>query len=413
MNADNHAMTVANDAALAQMITQATRRLIIVVPGMSNALAAVLADTWRRLGPENVSITLDIDAEVCRLGYGEIDAVNLLSKAAAELQTVLHTHAGLRIGVIIADDETLIFAPTPLHIEAQPTADHRAPVKPNAIRVGLPPADLERDLGAGPDGVAEKTIGLDASDQRRITQVQADLDAAPAQPFNISRLLRVYTARLVFVELRLIGCKLDRRTIDVPPDLVGLVDMKMRQLLKSKFRLVDAGETGVWGSELSRIKEFIVDRFLVHIPGFGFVLPLREKSSFKLAVKILRKMLERARHRKCEALQATINRRIELMVNALLPAVTKHRPERWPSGLSAPDAATLLRNDLTQRAGTAHQLLGEARVELRYKGVTYETLNDPAFIRAVRKAIPGMRILHDEMQAAPAARKTQFPGDGA
>ena len=47
-------------------------------------------------------------------------------------------------------------------------------------------------------------------------------------------------------------------------------------------------------------------------------------------------------------------------------------------------------------------MLEDARVELRYKGVTYETLNDPTFIAAVKRAMPDLTVLHDEQDAAPA-----------
>lgn len=404
MSASKHAMTVANDVTLAELVGRAERRLIIVAPGLSLPLAEIVAERWRLLGTDAVSITLDVDPEVCRLGYGDIEAVELLSREAAALHTTLNTHAGVRIGVVIADDETLIYAPTPLHIEAGPKVDGTKPVKPNAIRVGLPPADLERDLGAGPEGLKEQTIGLDTADRAQIQEVKADLDARPPQPFDVSRRLRVFTAHLGFVELRLLGCNVSRRMIQIPSDLVGLADEKTRKLLESKFRLVDEADAGVWGEEIVRIKEFIVRRFLVLLPSFGYVVRLHEKAKFELAVRTLQKMLNRARHRKCSSLQAAIDRRLGALEAALLPAVTKQPPERWNTGLFDSDVAPFLRKELSDLAGTAEEMLEKARVEVRYKGVTYETLNAPEFIEAVQKAMPDMDVLHDECDAAPATR---------
>lgn len=402
MSEAQHAMTMADDDTMEALIGRAQRRLIIVAPGLSTPIAKAAAKQWRLLGPGAVSITLDIDPEVCRLGYGQIEAVALLARAAAELRTALNTHPGLSIGVVIADDETLIYAPTPQFIEAGPRMDVAAPIKPNAIRVGLPPADLERDLGAGPDGAGERVIGLQTARRERIREVQAELAALPPQPFNISRLLRVYTAHLEFVELRVLGCRLRRRTIPIPSDLVGLADEQTRRLLESKFRLVSEGDAGLWGEEILRLRDFIAQRFLVRLPGFGSVLRVRDKPRFELAVKALRKMLSRTRARKVAQVQAAIDRHMGALETALLPAVMEHPPARWGCGLFRPDPAQRLKEELMDLAGTARDMLGEARVELRYKGVTYETLNDPEFVAAVRRAMPDLTALHHERAAAPA-----------
>ena len=44
-------------------------------------------------------------------------------------------------------------------------------------------------------------------------------------------------------------------------------------------------------------------------------------------------------------------------------------------------------------------------VKCVYKDVTYESLNDPEFIRTARAAMPGMKFLHDEFTAAKEAKR--------
>ena len=402
MSTAEHAVTVANDLTLEQMIDQAQRRLIIVAPGLSMEVAEAVAERWQLLGRDSVSITLDVDSEVCRLGYGEIKAVRLLQEAANKLHTTLNTHPGIRIGVVISDDQTLIYAPTPLNVEASPRWGPSVPLKPNAIRIGLPPAELERDLGAGPEGLKDQIMGLDAVRREQLDAVEEDLRTLPPQRVDVSRLLRVYTAHIEFVELRLMGCMVNRRTIQVPSDLVGLADEKTRKLLESKFKILDEADAGVWGEELRRIKDFIVGRFLVRLPSYGHVIRLRDKGKFELAAKTLRKMLDRARKRKCQSLQAAIDRRLAALEAALLPAVVCHPPSRWPTDLLNFDAADQLHEELAALAGTAEEMLQEAKVEVRYKGVTYETLIDPAFIAVVKNALPALGRLHEEENAAPA-----------
>ncbi|HYE60715.1 MAG TPA: hypothetical protein VD997_01855 [Phycisphaerales bacterium] len=398
MNEAGHAMVVADDDVIAGMITRARRRVIVVAPGLSEDLAEDPAECWLLLGRDAVSITLDVDPEVCRLGYGDIKAVRLLQTTAARLGATLNTHAGIRIGVVIADDETLIFAPTPLNVEAAP-ASNAATLKPNAIRVGSPPPELQRDLGAGPNGVREQIVGLDPVDRHVLQAVEADLERLPPAPVDLSRMLRVYTARIEFVELRLLGCMTSRKTIKIPADLVGIPDEKTGNLLESTFRLIDEADAGVWGTELTRIRDFIVARFLVHLPTYGYILRLADKPKFELAVRTLVKMLNRARRRKGGHLQAAMNRRLEVLHAALLPAVSAHPPERWYVTATHSDIPELLREELHELAGTAEEMLEGARVELRYKGVTYETLTDEGFFALVSQRLSDMPVLLDEREA--------------
>jgi hypothetical protein len=397
---NRHGVTVADDEVLAGMIARAERRLIVVAPGLSLSVAEDLADSWMLMGRESVSVTLDVDPEVCRLGYGEIQAVRLLQNTATRLGTTLNTHAGVRIGVVIADDETLIYAPTPLNVEAGPLS-RAGTLKPNAIRVGSPPAELQRDLGAGPDGCRAQIVGLDPVSRHSLEAVEEDLRRLPPQSVDISRMLRVYSARIEFVELRLLGCAVARKTIHIPPDLVGMADADTAKLLESKFRLIDEADAGVWGTELTRIRDFIVERFLVHLPTYGYVLRVADKPMFELAVQTLGKMLRRARQRKVGRLQAAMDRRLEVLRDALLQAVQASPPKRWAPVADQKAVAKRLTDELRTLAGSAEEMVSNARVVLRYKGVTYETLTDAGFAKLVREQLPDLPVLLDQGDAAP------------
>lgn len=394
------AMMMADDDTLSRIIESAEERLIVVTPGLSLSVAKGLADKWRRMGADKVVVTLDVDAEVCRLGMGNFKAVELLEETAHNLGATLNIQPGLRIAVIIADHQTLIYAPTIEYVHARPESGANRTLQPNALYVGLPPADLERDLGMGPDGIKEQTIGLDKAERSTIKEVKQDLEKCPPQPFNLTRRLRVFTAHIQFVELRLTGCMVGRRSIRIPSDLIGLTDETTRKLLESKFRILAEGDTGVWGEELRRIKEFIVERFMVLLPGFGHVVRISDQPRLELAVNTLRKLLNRSRERKHKKVQAAIDRHLAALVNALLPAVMDHPPAHWRRMPNLNPAARL-KHELTALVGGAEELLAEAKVEMRYKGVTYETLRNPEFIATVKKAMPDLRALHDEVDAAP------------
>jgi hypothetical protein len=56
------------DDHLIDAIQAAEQRVVYVAPGIWPEVAQPLAKAWQRLGAEQVSVILDIDAEVCRFG---------------------------------------------------------------------------------------------------------------------------------------------------------------------------------------------------------------------------------------------------------------------------------------------------------------------------------------------------------
>src|SRR5207249_4349523 len=102
---------------------------------------------WRQLGSDNVKVILDVDSEICRLGYGTMAGLKALQLAAAEAKTLVCHQPGVRVGVLICDDATLIYSPTPLLIEAGSTQ----PDQPNGVQLQSPPPEILRDLGLDKD----------------------------------------------------------------------------------------------------------------------------------------------------------------------------------------------------------------------------------------------------------------------
>lgn len=62
-----------DEEALCTLVVSARRRLVFVAPGVSEAIARALADRIAELPPGAVHVVLDVEAEVCRLGYGTIE----------------------------------------------------------------------------------------------------------------------------------------------------------------------------------------------------------------------------------------------------------------------------------------------------------------------------------------------------
>lgn len=68
----------------------------------------------------------------------------------------------------------------------------------------------------------------------------------------------------------------------------------------------------------------------------------------------------------------------------------------------------MLESELRAAFGSAEKLIQKMEVRAIFKGITYEMLNDPKFIRAIHKVLPTLQITHDEFEAARVVQAKLF-----
>ena len=132
--------TVVNDDVLVDAINKATSKIVYIAPGISKAVALALGNRFGSLGTLSMTIIVDNDPEVYRLGYGETEGLDHIKKLSDEHMLGLRQQPGVRIGVLITDDTTMIYSPTPHLIEAGSTQDD----KPNAIVIPTAAETIEQ-----------------------------------------------------------------------------------------------------------------------------------------------------------------------------------------------------------------------------------------------------------------------------
>jgi len=214
------------------MINGAIERLVVVAPAVWPQVAMAICERWRVLGSQAVTVVLDSDPEAYRLGYGELAALQELQQTATEVGAEIHHQPGLRIGVVIADNKTLIYTPTAKLVEAGENTHGAA----NAICLGAAPRNVEADLGLGPGAarqVGRRLLGID-----QVESVKNDLEANPPQKFDLARKVRVFNSFIEFVELEVLGTEVSRRTVTIPSHLLAVADARTREQLRATLRLV-------------------------------------------------------------------------------------------------------------------------------------------------------------------------------
>jgi len=398
MNAQR-AVTVANDETMSAMIRQAERRIILMAPAVTQAVAEALVYKWQSLPVDAVTAILDVSADVLRLGYGDLAAMQLLERTAASLGATIDKQSGIRIGLLIVDDETLVYSPTPRLIEAGPKREET----PNAIRLGLPPADVERDLGAGPEGVKERVLGLDKAGRSDIQRVEKDLKVCPPQAFDVARQVMVFNAYFEFAELTLSGIYIQRKTVQIPTDLLLALDEATQKKIHTTYKLIENDEE-LSSKGLTEDRNRLVKKHLRHIPGHGAVIQRTAKEVFLADFKKLKEAVTTFREQVKQVLDAKLKQRREALQVQLLPVVTKGPPRRWQRSafFDAKNPASIrgmLQDDLEKAFGTAEQLVGEMDATVVFKAVTYESLRDQKFMELARAAFPALQRLYDEETA--------------
>lgn len=186
----NRTFTNVDDEVLCETIAQARQRLVFVAPGIRPPVAQALAAAMSVVPAAAIQLGLDVDAEVCRLGYGDKDfrGMALLQVAAAKHNLMVNHHQGIRIGLLIADDTTVIYSPTPELIE---TESHQ-PDKPNAIM-------LRNELPPQLANACAVEVGKTQIDQQTVETVKRDLQDCPPKEFNVARIERVFSSMLQYV----------------------------------------------------------------------------------------------------------------------------------------------------------------------------------------------------------------------
>jgi hypothetical protein len=233
----NTARTFTNvdDKVLVKLISTSSRRVMFVAPGLRTVVADALVDALRRL-PGKITVVLDVDAEVCRLGYGDEQRLITIKEAVEKAGTRLDHQPGVRIGLLIADDTIVIYSPVPLLIEA----GSKIPDKPNAIIInGTFPVSIEIACGLGTDAEAARQVGLEFLNEAKFEAVKKDWKANPPKEFNIARIERVFNPALHFVELEFLDYRWSAKKVRLGVELSGLGDDYLRERVENTFKPFD------------------------------------------------------------------------------------------------------------------------------------------------------------------------------
>jgi hypothetical protein len=410
---------------LAALIRSAESRVVYAAPGIQDFPANALMELRSHSFPPELTISLDFDERTIRMGYGSLEAVEMLRKGGIEL-----THfPGFRSGVLIVDKRGWIFTPVARYLEDEPQSDETpnamelSPAQVEAFAIRFSPVSRKEAIKVAPTPETAAALddmpvelGVVQVEAAHFEEVKKAIETAPPVKFDVVRQVRVFEPYLQYVEMSLTGAAIQKRKLVIPPKIQNLGTSKeLDGRLRTTFDLI-LKSSKLSSADLEKDLKDIRENLTRSLgQGHGRVVLKSNKQRLEMRIGELRGKLAAHQQRVRETLDAELAESQKQVVDFYLPLVKAKPPDavygQSPSGQATEEEC---RHWITQLLGrvfpTADKLIGAMNLEIIYKDVTFESLNRPDFLDAVKKAFANDENwdkLYDEFKAAGETVKTQ------
>lgn len=390
---------------IAELVRSAQRAVCYAGPGIQLDLAQAMVETAGRLGKEMLTVSLDFDDRVMRMGYGDIGAVKLLLDAGIAVQS----SPGLRTALVVVDNEGYIFTPTALYLEAELTDGAAS----NAIRMSgeqvvqalarLSPAAKAIAVAQAKTPEAKQRIEALTVDVEsapitiaKLAEVTTSLKEVPPVRFDLARQVRVFEPYLQYVELSLTGAAIQRHRLAIPPNIQKLGGSKdLENRLRTTFELIEKGSK-LSSKPLEDALNEIRKNFTPSLgKDHGRVVLKAAKPHLVTRLTEFRTKLDV--HQK--AVEADLQKHLDTSREQIVAYYQTRVMEAKPDALlgqslngeiSEAAANRWLNGELDRVFPSAESLIQEMKLDERYKDVTFETLNRKDFLESVKDAFPNV-----------------------
>lgn len=388
-----------DSTAIASDIRTAQHSVCYAAPGIQQEPAKALAELARRIGPELITVCLDFDERVMRMGFGDLAAVKALHDAGI----IVNSTPGLRTGLVIVDHEGYIFTPTALYLEA----DQRPTEAPNALRLSRD--QVTEALARLSPAAKAIAIALAKTDEERdrirrqavevpstrvadeaFVEVGRRLEEAPPVQFDIARQVRVFNAYLQYVELKLTGAAIQRHRLAIPASIQKLGGSKdLEGRLRTTFDLIEKG-----GKLSSKSLEDAINEIRKNFTpslgkDHGRVVLKAAKPHLEERLSEFRDELKAHQENVEKELQGQLDESRRQIVDYFVPRVLANPPDAMRGQFlkfEETEARVWLDGELDRVFPKAEALIQKMHLDVRYKDVTFETLNRKDFLEALRAA---------------------------
>lgn len=417
---------------LAKIIEEARELVCYSAPGIVKEPAEALVVLSKRIGAEKLTVCIDCDERVLRMGYGDLEAVKMLREAGI----AVNHFPKLRSALCIVDKEGYSFTPTALYLEAElgiescnairlspgqvsealkkfhgfmesKTAMVSGRVSPQE-KILIAESEQKEVCCALEELSSEATISLKTVDEKQLSEIERSFQMAPPVQFDLARQVRVFESYIQYVELKLRGAALQRQRISIPESLQQLgQDKDLEGRLKTTFELIEK-ESDLSSRQLDEELKEIRKNFTRSLgDDKGRVLLISRKKDIEDRLNVLRKKLEDHKTAIKNNLEKTIAKAIDQVSNYYLPFIKINPPDKMKGNFAEeniPDEKILdwIKSEINKKCPNIEHIIDAMSLEVQYKDITYETLNKTDFIKTIKDAFPRIdwEALYNEFTAA-------------
>lgn len=384
-----------DDSRIADAVRRAERRVVLCTSGFGDPVAAALIDRTGQLGRENVRVVVDGSDTAARSGYGHFDAIAQAHSEGVEIRK----EPGLRLSVLIVDDEGYCFALPPLLVEdvaenaVAPNAVRLSPDQIAAIVAAVAPTPVRTH--SDPPAPVSPQIGESPLSAREVAETTERLEANPPQKFDLARKVTIFNAYVEFVEIELIGTQIDRHRVQLPRDLLlAASDEATRKRLSASFDLIR--DTSALKREADALRKNVdaVRREMTRPLGkrYGVVMLRAHRNELERRIEALRVEVEKFKATVRQRLEHEVTAARAQLMKSLLPVMRRNPPNELRYSVTGRLTSEIIERYLARKLDGVfpkpETLVGEMELALTFKGVTYQTLNELPFQVAVRKHYP-------------------------
>ena len=427
-----------DEALIAQTVRDAKSRVVLCIPGFSDVVGAAVIEAHQRLPAGQLLIVVDGTDKAARLGYGHFDAVFQVLQAGVPMRL----EQGLRLGVLVADEQGWCFATPPLLVDAtmeQATAPNALALNPSQIQPTLsalgyvpptPKVEPPHAAAKKPE-VADKAehatsteapTSAETDDLRTIGRVVATIEALqpvqeklrinPPQAFDVARKVQVFNSLVDFVEIEMTGTQLAHQKVSLPSKLLSVADDATRKRLTTSFSLISPqAKIADKSKELRQVLDAIRKKYTHSVAPYGVVALRTDREPLRQAIERVAAQVKAYSEEIKKELGKEIDNSRKQLVESFLPALVKKPPkdlefELVYGGTDKPikeQVRDWINDQLDKCFPAVDSLLQDMEVRLVIKSVTYEMLKEPKFQKLVRDAYPNMdwNKPFEEFSAAP------------
>ncbi len=220
-------------------------------------------------------------------------------------------------------------------------------------------------------------------------KVRKKLAEVPPVKFDIARQVRVYNAYIQYIELKLTGAAIQRRRLTIPKSIQGLGGAEeLADRLKTTFDLLEKDEK-LSSQQLENKLNGIRKNFTRSLgKDHGRVILKKAKPYFAKRIESLQGELKIHQETVENELQENLDKSRKQVVDYYVPKVVTTPPDpmrgQFPE-IGEKEARDWLNDQLEQVFPKARDMTRKMQLDVRYKDVTFETLNRKDFFNALKK----------------------------